>query len=160
MDDVRPLAIDPILDANMYPTGKWALLLQDNVSVDQLRHRIQERMSTRVYLNMLRDNQIDSLRTASKYGISSRCVRLRNVHRDVKEDELRFFLREYALSSELNAIEMLPLSSRIMTKNNSAPQFCHFIVRFESAAEAERMVQEKCFSVFEGYQIQAHLYQF
>ena len=100
LDDVRPLAMDPILDANMYPTGKWALLLPDSASVDQLQHRIQERMSTRVYLNALRDKQIDSLRTASKYGISSRCVRLRNVHRDIKEDELRFFLRDYALSSE------------------------------------------------------------
>lgn len=155
--DATPLSIDPILDNNMYPTGKWAVLLPSDGSVDRLEQHIKERMNSRVYLNALRDNQIDDLRTASKYGITNRCVRLRNVHREVNIDVLRYFLRDYTLSSESNAIEMLPLTSRL-TKNKAIPQFCHFMIRFESASEAERMVQEKCFSVFEGYQIQAHLF--
>jgi hypothetical protein len=141
----------------MYPTGKWAVLLPNDGSVDRLEQHIQERMNSRVYLSALRDNQIDTLRTASKYGITNRCVRLRNVHKEVNVEVLRYFLKDYTLSSDTNAIEMLPLTSRL-TKNKATPQFYHYMIRFESAAEAERMVQEKCFSVFEGYQIQAHLF--
>ena len=154
--DVRPTLIDPILGNNMFPTGKWAVLMPDSDSCERLKAQLKGR-NFRIYLNILRDNQIDNLRTASKYGITNRSVLLRNVHKDVRADELRYFLRDYAISVDNNAIEMLPISSRL-TKSTLPPKFVHYMVRFETASEAERMVQEKCFSVFEGYQIQAHWY--
>ena len=155
--DIRPTLIDPILGNNMFPTGKWAVLMPDSQSCERFRIQLKENRNFRIYLNVLRDNQIDNLRTASKYGITNRSVLLRNVHKDIRADELRYFLREYALSVDNNAIEMLPISSRL-TKSTLPPKFIHYMVRFETASEAERMVQEKCFSVFEGYQIQAHWY--
>ena len=41
--DVRPTLIDPILGNNMFPTGKWAVLMPDSDSCERLKAQLKGR---------------------------------------------------------------------------------------------------------------------
>jgi hypothetical protein len=151
LGDVQPISVDPILDPNLYPTGRWAILLPNDI-VNVVKSQIYERMGKRVYcLGPFRNSQKEQLRTASRYGITNRTVRFRNVHRSIGPDELRFFLRDYGVASGNEAIQKIPT---FWSTAQKTPQFSHYLVHFQNSEEAERLVIEKCFANLEGQPIQ------
>jgi hypothetical protein len=147
LGNLQPLYVDPILDANQYPTGKWICIFPANVRVGDIRSQIKLSDKTKghvVSCHQLTTAELNGIRTASHYNITNRTVAFRNVHRDIGVAGLRHFLSNFKLLDH----PANPL------QNGTG----NFLVHFADAAEAERAVQEKCGALIEGYSIDVFWY--
>lgn len=153
LGDIKPLIVDPLLDVNLYPTGKWALQLSP-ADFHQLRTRIKNReMRDLKLLSIDNANNPELDRTARKFQISNRTVRFTRVHKDCGPNEINFFLQDFDLEKSNNAIILISKDHA-----TSAKIFSHYLVNFATPEEAERAVFEKCFATFEGYPVQMFWY--
>ena len=149
LGDLEALKVDPILDSNLFASGRWAVQFP-MISRSELQQTLAAN-NPKIVVSPLSAEDVKTSRLASRNGITSRTVRFRNVPSDIGVEELRYFLQDYNLEDSVNAI--IPLLSE---KNNKGQN--HFLVNFSSADEAERLVLEKCFTMLEGVPIQMFWY--
>lgn len=149
LGDLQPLKVDPILDMHLYATGKWAVLLQ--IPNPYILRGLLTTNSPRATCTMLNKEDFLKLKFASSIGITNCSVRFRNIPCEVGIEELRYFLQEFKLDEGSDAI--MPFH-----QDKSGKAFNHFIVKFVSPEEAERVVIEKCFTMIEGTPVQMFWY--
>lgn len=149
LGDMEALKVDPILDTNLFASGRWAVQFP-MISRIELQQTLAAN-NPKIVVFPLSAEDVKTSRLASRNGITNRTVRFRNVPSDIGVEELRYFLQDYNLEDSVNAI--VPLLSE---RNNKGQN--HFLVNFSSADEAERLVLEKCFTMLEGVPIQMFWY--
>jgi hypothetical protein len=151
LGDFKPLSIDPLLDAHLYPTGKWAIQLGNGDSFHRLKQSLNNPESKDI--KVLQEDSVTILdESAFKHNICNRTVRFRNVHKDIGPDEISFFLQDFDLEKSAYPIRSI--------ENQSDPQkrSSHYLVNFATSEEAERVVFEKSFAMFEGIPVQLFWY--
>lgn len=149
LGNLNPIRVDAILDIHLYASGNWAVLLPSD-SKHETR-KIIHANNPRTTCVQLSQVDFNSLRLASKSGLSNRSVRFRNVPAEIGIEELRYFLQDYNLSDGPN--DICPFNNERGSKI-----FNHYIVNFATAEEAERVVLEKCFTVLAGTPVQMFWY--
>lgn len=149
LGDLQPLKVDPILDSQLYASGRWAVLLQ--VPNPHVLRGLLAKNNPKATCSMLNKEDFVKLRMASSCGITNCSVRFRNIPCEVGIEELRYFLQEFKLEEGPN--DILPFH-----QEKSAKAFNHFIVKFANPDEAERVVLEKCFTMIEGTPVQMFWY--
>jgi hypothetical protein len=124
--------IDPILDSRHQFMGKWALEVNDTEEMESLRTHL---LKTNQQINIfpLSDLEYSRLKTASKFGISDRSVRMSNIHIHATENDIIYFFRDFSIS--MDGVIKLPFRDDV---NNNI-----FLVHFKSRHDAERAVHEK-----------------
>ena len=144
LGDIKPLRVDPILDVNMCSSGKWAVLLPIT-NFNTVKTIIFGKNPKATCAPLTKDD-FNALRLASKFGITDRTVRFKNVPSEVGIDELRFFLQDYSLVDGPLAITPVQFERR--------QPFNQFLINFTTSEDAERVVLEKCFTLLEGAPVQ------
>jgi len=145
LGDLKPLQVDALLDFHHNPTGRWAVLMPDSVTAEKLRTHLAERSSRRLTVQTFTTHEFKQLPLASKYGISSSCVRVKNLRLDTRFENVEFFFQDFALAGK-----------RItrFSKDGSS-----YMVHFATPAEAERCMQTAHFGNFEGSRMDLMWYQ-
>jgi hypothetical protein len=149
LGDLESLKVDPILDSQLFSSGKWAVLFP-GISRSEVQ-KIVSSNNPKVIAVPLTGEELNNCRLASRNGITNCTVRFRNVPTDIGVEELRYFLQDYNLEESVNAV--VPLMSEKNAKGQN-----HYLVNFSSPDEAERVVLEKCFTMLEGVPIQMFWY--
>lgn len=142
--DINLTRIDPILDYNLFPTGRWAIELSRNDDLKLLKENLKGRAAS-ITAFQLYENEIKQVNVASKFGISQRTVRLRNVPLDIGSDALKFAFKDFRILEWKNNTIKGFGSRRISTD---------IFLEFETPEEAERAVQEKLLSEVRDIKLQ------
>jgi|Transcript_26805 hypothetical protein len=151
LGDVKPHSVDPLLDANLFPNGKWAFQLGEGDTFHKLRNHLNNTPENKDIKVVQADSATMLGERAFDNNISNRTVRFRNVHRDIGPDEIAFFLQDFDLEKSAHAIRSI-----INQKDPNGRS--HYLVNFATSEEAERVVFEKSFAMFEGIPVQMFWY--
>jgi hypothetical protein len=149
LGDLQPLKVDPILDVQLYASGRWAVLL--SVPNLHILRGLLAKTNPKATCTVLHKDEFAKLKMASACGITNCSVRFRNVPSEVGVEELRYFLQEFKLEEGPN--DIMPFH-----QERSGKAFNHFIVKFANPEEAERVVLEKCYTMIEGTPVQMFWY--
>ena len=121
-------AIDAMLTKHDYCCGKWAILFENKNDISHLESKLKG--SHRHNIEQM--NDLNSHATyASDKNINNRTVRIKDLPREVRMDDLMFILEDYKIAPQ--DIEFCASTNRSS----------HFYVRFPNPDTAQRFVLEK-----------------
>jgi RNA recognition motif-containing protein len=164
LDDLDPIQVDPILDHNSFPVGKFLLTLENESQVKVLQSNISHKMPKRLQATSISSRQLNAFNTANKKGISGKTVRLRNIPSSVSESDLRFYFDGFSIKKDgfrkILESDRMGMSESSKTKSYNLKFNNQYLVDFESEVEAERAVREKNFGMLEGSLLQLYCYPF
>lgn len=164
LDDLNPIQVDPILDHNSFPVGKFLIILEDESQVQILKSNITNKMSKRLQITPISSKQLNAFNTANKKGISGKTVRLRNISSNITESDLRYYFDGFKIEEKgfrkILENARLGINESSKTKSYNLKFNNQYLVDFESEYEAERAVREKNFGMLEGSILQMYCYQF
>mmetsp|Transcript_5648 Transcript_5648/g.8587 ORF Transcript_5648/g.8587 Transcript_5648/m.8587 type:complete len:192 (+) Transcript_5648:58-633(+) len=150
-DILSPNKLDMILNPSLIPTGKWIYKTTDKnefTAVQNSIEKLKQNAMTRIYSkNIITKNQnhINSLNTASKFGIDSATVLVYDVPVGAGAEELHYVFENY------------PLKKGVV-KVSSDNALSSFLIYFQSRSDAEKAVFEMNGSSFAGNYLHMHLY--
>jgi hypothetical protein len=148
---VAPQAVDPVLDDNMYPSGRWIVNLEKQLSETQIS-KIKS-VGNGSGLSSSYAHDILDYKLASKFGINSSTVLVYDVPLTAGAEELEYIFEDYAL--ERAGVRKLASSDQRQEGYTSSGSF---LVNFSSRIEAERALFEMNGSTFAGSQLHMYLY--
>ena len=144
LGDIIPVSIDPILDINLYPCGKYLLACSSPKDIFGVRFKVSNSPLKSLRYS-LAPNVIQRAReSATSHRITSRIVRLVNIQPEIGEEELRYVLQDFKLDSD--AFRTVICSDK--QKGSS------LFVQFDSEEEAKRAVLMKNLTVLMGKNLQ------
>ena len=121
LGDVKPLNIDPVLDANIFSTGRYALKFGSTQEVLLLGNHIKGTFPGRYELKSATQKEVSVLTRASQYSISDCTIRLRYVQPKVTIQDLACLFEDFLVQPE----GIIPLALNDGNK--------HFLVHFANA---------------------------
>lgn len=140
--------VKTMLDRNLFPTGNYAIKIKDTVKAndwfESCKARLKKESSTgkRISLYRMSKKDLKDLTLASDHNIDSKTVRIRNVNRDIGEEEIKYFFKDYELSKDdsVPTFEVLEYNTQYSSNEGKNKQKFGFdwLARFNSSAEAER----------------------
>lgn len=183
LGDHQPSIIDPLLDQNLIPTGRYALLFPNQTKYQQFYTHLMDNYGNNKYrLQTPGLKLMASWQRSSTHFIDNKTVRLLNVPTSSCHlEHLYYWLEGYNLVSKgiqqlnlnnsktsskqllqkptaMNGEKAAPIKTTDVTKSKKR-QYGDFLVHLASVEEAERLVAEKTTSVIDGREISLFHYQ-
>lgn len=147
---VQPLAVDPLLDQQYFPTGKYAIRLTHQAA-HKLRESLRQQYPPK---HILHDHQfMKAYRRSSSVGVTDCSVRTRSLPREVGIEALEYFFEGYQLQDR-GIVRLLDHWGA-----NKRTQSNQFLIQFASPSEAERAVIENDGAQIEGDNLSLHWFQ-
>jgi hypothetical protein len=162
--EIQPLAIDPLLDRNLYPSGKYALLLT-NSQFEKLKSLLRSKGSDKY--NLYDDSILKNWKRSSLYNITTSTIRTRFKPENIALEDLEYFLEGYQLANNSNnsnipvicKLKDLPTNSSSTNSSGGNGFNSQYLIQLASPSEAERVLMEKDGTMIDGVPVSFLWYQ-
>ncbi len=167
LSDFQPIGIDPLLDRNLYPNGRYLLQFKSAEEVHNLKKHVNEKYVKKYFVTT--EDLVKQVK-ASTHGLSNKTVRIAGIPENIgfTKLQLAYFLEDYLVekttsttvnsSSDVDTFRLEDSLNIRLVPHVPAGRVQYF-VDLENEQEAERLVSEKGSAMIDGSEISMFHYQ-
>lgn len=144
LGNISQVEIDPLLDPNLYPSGRYALHMSPAIAAE-LTARLTKSFHGKYSLEI--GKKLKNWHRASTFGISAKSIRSRMLPPKITKSKLTYIFDKYNLQQSKPLVQIQEL-----TKNCANNEKTQFILHFKTPLDAERAIIENDGKAFDENQ--------